>query len=414
MINIEKLEEVCADQKKAFEGKDAGLKRLIDFDQALKSERITVISGIRRSGKSTLLRQFSNSLPDFYYINFDDERLTDFKVADFENLLIVWRKSGKSKNILIDEIQNVEMWEKFIRRMHDEGYKIFVTGSNAKLLSSELATHLTGRYLKIELYPFSFKEFLLFNNIDSSKKDSTTKADIIKKFDEYLIHGGFPEFLKYKESDFLQRTYEDIVYKDIITRFGIKEIKFKEIVKFLFTNFTKEISYNSITKVLNIKSPITVKKMISYLQESYLVFEMFKYDYSLKKQYISDKKIYVIDGGMRNAVSFRTSNDLGRLLENAIFIEFKRKGMDVFYSKGKKECDFVINDKDKVISVFQSCWSLTEDNRKREVDGLLEAMKESGLKSGIIITYSEDGEIIKDDCRINMVSAWKWFLEEIE
>ena len=166
MIDLRSLEEVIVDQFEAFSAKESGLPRVIDVQQIIASTQIVVISGVRRSGKSTLLRQIASKLTDYHYINFDDERLISFDVADFNQLLLAWNKRSPSKNILIDEIQNVQSWERFIRRIHDDGYKIYLTGSNAKLLSSELATHLTGRHVKVELYPFSFQEFLSFQNIE--------------------------------------------------------------------------------------------------------------------------------------------------------------------------------------------------------------------------------------------------------
>ncbi|MDD3292733.1 MAG: ATP-binding protein [Candidatus Pacebacteria bacterium] len=413
MFNILKLEEIVNDQLKNLMSKDSGMERLIDFDKYINSKQIVILSGIRRSGKSTLLKQFSEKLSnDFYYVNFDDERLMGFKVGDFDNLLTIWKKNKQSKNIFIDEIQNIESWERFVRRVYEEGYKVFITGSNAKLLSSELSTHLTGRYFKIELYPFSFKEVLLFNKIDFLTLSSSNRIEIIKKFDEYLITGGFPEFIRYNNKEFLKRTYEDIVYKDIITRFGIREITaFRELSNFLFNNFTKKIGYQPIAKTLGIKSSISVRDYIGFLQESYLVFELFKYDYSLKKQYISDKKIYIIDNGMRNTVAFSFSEDKGRLLENLVFIELKRRGEEVYFSKGKKECDFLIKDRTRITNAIQICYSLDKENEKREVEGLIEAINQNNLKSGLILTYGEEKEITFDNINIKIMPVWKWLLE---
>ncbi len=412
MFNILRLEEIVNDQLKNLMSKDSGMERLIDFDKYINSKQIVILSGIRRSGKSTLLKQFSEKLGgNFYYINFDDERLMDFGVNDFDNLLTVWKKTNQSKNIFIDEVQNVESWERFVRRVYEEGYKVFITGSNAKLLSSELSTHLTGRYFKIELYPFSFKEVLSFNKIDFLTLSSNNRVEITKKFDEYLVLGGFPEFITYKNREFLKRTYEDVIYKDIITRFGIREITaFRELSNFLFNNFTKKIGYQTIAKALGIKSSISVRDYIGFLQESYLVFELFKYDYSLKRQYISDKKIYIIDNGMRNTVAFSFSEDKGRLLENLVFIELKRRGEEVYFSKDKGECDFLIKDKSRITSAIQVCYSLDEENEKREVKGLVEAINQNNLKNGLILTYGEEKEITLDNINIKIMPVWKWLL----
>jgi len=407
MFNLIKLEEIVNDQREVFYRKDNGIERLIDFDRYIKTKQIVILSGVRRSGKSTLLKQFSNKLKgDFYYINFDDERLIDFDVSDFDSLLTVWNKSHQSKNILIDEIQNIEKWERFIRRIYEEGYKIFITGSNAKLLSSELSTHLTGRYFKIEVYPFSFKEFLIFNNIDFKKVSSSNRVKIMKAFDDYLVSGGFPDFIKYKDEEFLKRTYEDVIYKDIITRFGIKEVSsFRRVSSFIFSNFTKKIGYKKMAESLEIKSPISVRDYVGFLQESYLIFELFKYDYSLKKQFVSDKKAYVIDNGMRNIVSFSFSEDRGRLLENLIYIELRRRGCNIFFDKGKNECDFLIEDKGKIIEAIQVCYSFNDGNQEREVAGLVESLKKNNLKKGTIITYGDDKIINYGDFTIDIIPA---------
>jgi len=407
MFNLTKLEEIVNDQRESFHKKDSGIKRLIDSDRYIKTKQIVILSGIRRSGKSTLLKQFSEKLQgDFYYINFDDERLIDFNVSDFDRLLTVWGKSHQSRNILIDEIQNIDKWERFIRRIYEEGFKIFITGSNAKLLSSELSTHLTGRYFKIEVYPFSFKEYLIFNNIEFEKSSSSNRIKIIKAFDDYLVSGGFPDFIKYKDEEFLKRTYGDVVYKDIITRFGIKEVvSFRKVSSFVFSNFTKKIAYRKIAENLEIKSPISVRDYIGFLQESYLIFELFKYDYSLKKQFISDKKIYVIDNGMRNVVSFSFSEDRGQLLENLIYIELRRRGHNIFFDKGKNECDFIIEDKGKIIEAIQVCYSFNDENKERELAGLIESLKKNNLKKGKIITHSDEKEIKHDGFTVNIIPA---------
>ncbi|HOB70951.1 MAG TPA: AAA family ATPase, partial [bacterium] len=171
-----KIEEILSDQREVFGGKSPGIERNINFETALKHERIVVVSGVRRAGKSTLLRQFAQKMDDWHYANFDDERLINFSVDDFQTMMVIFHKRSLSKNIIIDEIQNVDEWERFARRIHDEGYKLFVSGSNAKMLSSELGTHLTGRYAKIELFPFSFKEFINFKGLDLQIVTTAVKA----------------------------------------------------------------------------------------------------------------------------------------------------------------------------------------------------------------------------------------------
>ena len=413
MMNLSKLEAVAADQLNNFKSKDIGVIRNVDSEKHLKTKQITVISGIRRCGKSTLLAQFSKEFKNFYYLNFDDERLIDFNVGDFDSLMVAWQKEYSAKTIFLDEIQNVENWEWFVRRIYEEGYKVFITGSNAKLLSSELATRLSGRYFKIELYPFSFKEFLNYKKIDYHKKDTKSKIKVLKNFDYYLKNGGFPEFIQSKDSEFLKRIYEDVLYKDLLIRFNIREVKaFRQLADFLFTNFTKEISYNSLKNVLGFKSVTSVKNYVEFIQESFLVFELYKYDYSLKKQYVSDKKIYIIDNGIRNVIAFSFSADRGKLLENLVFLELKRRGEEIYYFKDKKECDFIVREKNKIKAVIQVTDNLNDGDKDRELSGLLAAMEKFKLKEGLILTKDQEDEIKSGKSIINIVPVWKWLLEE--
>ena len=412
MMQIGKLEEIIADQLKAFNAKDFGVKREVDFQRHLKTNQITVISGIRRSGKSTLLFQFSKEFEHFYYINFDDERLVDFTLEDFDTLMLVFHKLHDSRAVFIDEVQNVERWELFVRRAYEEGYKVFVTGSNAKLLSSDLATRLTGRYFKIELYPFSFKEYLNFKKVNYGEKDTPTRSKVLRNFSVYLKEGGFPEYARHRDAEFIKRIYEDVLYRDLLVRFKIKETKsFRELAGFLFSNFTKELSYRSLKNFLGFKSITSVKNYIGFMQESYLIFELLKYDYSLKKQFVSDKKIYVIDNGMRNAVAFSFSEDSGKMLENLVFVELKRRSKEVYYYKGKKECDFIIRGKGKITEAIQVTKKIEIDNEKRELGGMSEALERFKLKAGLIITEDQAGEKKIGSKKIKIMPAWKWLLE---
>lgn len=411
-MDTTQLEDIVNDQLAVFGKKDPGFTRKINFPKLTSSKQIVVISGVRRGGKSTLLKQLSLKLPNFYYLNFDDERLINFSVRDFNNLVIIWKKKFDSKYILIDEIQNIPSWERFARRMHDEGYKLFITGSNAKLLSSELSTHLTGRYQKIELYPFSFRELTQYRQIKTpSVLTSAAKAGILKLFDTYLLRGGFPEYIKYKNSEYLKRIYQDIVYRDIITRFGIKEVKsFRELTNYIFTNFTKELSYNKLKNILGIKTTMSVSNYVGFLEESYLVFELFKYDYSLKKQYVSDKKLYVIDNGMRNETAFYFSGDRGRLLENLVFIELKRRGGNLYYFKDKGECDFLIQEKNRIVQAIQVSQKIDKTNEKRELGGLSNALERLRLKNGLILTENQSEIKTVGPHKIIIKPIWQWLL----
>ncbi len=407
------IETLVLDQREVLDKKEKGLLRNVDFDKLISTKQITVISGIRRSGKSTLLLQLMQEYKEYSYMNFDDERLLNFSVSDFEELLSVFAKFTKSKVLFFDEIQNIEGWERFIRRIFDEGYKIFITGSNAKLLSSELATHLTGRYIKIELYPFSFGELLSYHNINYQRLSSSTRSEIMSLFDNYLLTGGFPEMIKYDDDEFLFRVYEDILYKDLIVRYKIKNIKqFKNLSQYLFTNFTNSISYNSLKSVLNIKSATTVQEYISYLEESYLLFELYKYDFSLKKQFVSNKKVYTIDNGIRNKVALRFSTDKGRFLENMVFIELRRRQKKFYFYKTSKnlEIDFLYNENEQ-FHLLQVSYGLDDlKTREREIKAIVDAASELPQTKNILLTYNEEDTLVDNNVEIKILPVWKWLL----
>jgi predicted AAA+ superfamily ATPase len=310
----------------------------------------------------------------------------------------------------------VPNWERFIRRIFDEEHKIYLTGSNSKLLSSELATHLTGRYIKIELFPFSFGEFLKFKKIETFPFSSDNKANILNAFDEYLFHGGFPGFQVNKDISYIQQIFDDIIYKDLIARFEIRNIKpFKQLAHYLLTNFTKEISYNSLKNTLRLSNVNTIKDYIEYLQQAYLVFECYKFDFSMRKQIVYNKKIFCIDNGLQKSIAFNFSTNHGHLLENLIYTALRRKFPHVFYYKTNQnyEVDFVVQEKE--ISLFQVCYSLEDEKSfEREKRALNEAMKELNLQSGTILTYNQEDTIDTGFGQINIIPAWKWLIRNDE
>jgi len=314
---------------------------------------------------------------------------------------------------LIDEVQNIDGWVRFVRRLHDQDYKIYISGSNSKLLSSELATHLTGRYIRTELYPFSFPEFLQFKKIDFNDKTTVNSAKVSAAFDDYLLKGGFPEYLISNDPEFLHRIYEDIIYRDLILRFGIKNIRgFKNLTQYLFTNFTRVTNYNSLAGILGFSSTTSVRDYISFLCESYMVFELYRYDHSLKKQYQSNKKLYIIDNGLRNAVSFRTGQDIGRLLENIVFIELKRRGIECWFyrTKDNLEVDFLWVESE--LHLVQVCYDLTDPaTRKREITALETAMGELSVNRSQILSYNEKKEIKTNTGTIHMLPVWEWLMD---
>jgi uncharacterized protein len=412
MISQDLLQEVVYEQANTFLNKDPGITRNIDINYLINSHLITIITGIRRSGKSTLMRQIARLYSDFNYINFDDERIANFSLEDFRILMLVFQKKQHSKIIFLDEIQLVQNWEMFVRRIFEEGYKIYLTVSNAKLLSSELATHLTGRYQKIELFPFSFQEFLQFSNVEYNESTSKEKAKILNFLDDYIANGGFPEYRVLNDKEYLKIVYNDVIYRDLIVRFGIKNSKaFKQLANYLFTNFTKETSYNSLTKLFKINSPSTISDYVDYLQQAYLIFECYKYDYSLKKQMIYNKKVYVIDNGLRNAVAFNFSKNIGQNIENMVFIELKRQQKEVYFyrSKDNYEVDFVVHQ--NPIKLIQVTYSMHDTvTAEREKRGLHVAMQELNIQTATIITYNEEDTIIENQKEIKIIPLWKFLM----
>jgi len=412
MIPASQLEELVLSQKEAFLSRDPGVPREIATGPITRTNAIVVITGIRRCGKSTLLRQLSALYRDFLYINFDDDRLLDFSLADFPGLMLVFEKLWPgSKTLFIDEIQNVAGWERFIRRIHDGGYKVFLTGSNANLLSAELGTRLTGRYLPVTLFPFSFAEVLRFRAIETGRITETKKAQILAEFDRYLAGGGFPEYLRTGDPEYLKRIYDDILFRDIISRAGIREVRgFRQLARYLLTNTANPATYNALKNTLGFRSVASVRDYVGFLEEAYLLFEIFRYDSSLKKQYVTEKKLYCIDTGMRNAVAFRFSDDKGRLLENLVLIELLRRHASVFFFKNPKECDFITEEGGKVSGAIQVCFELLPENRERELAGLTGAMEAHGLSEGILLTYQQEETIRKGTRTIRVLPAWKWLI----
>ncbi len=362
-----------------------------------------VISGIRRCGKSTLLKQLMNTNKKFYYFNFEDPKVVSFELRDFERLDEVFvEEFGKCDYYFFDEIQNVEKWELYTRSLLDNKKFVVITGSNASLLSRELGTRLTGRHLNYELFPFSYKEFM------SSKK----LKEGIKSFEEYLNKGGFPEYLNIEQSEILHELLRDVLSRDVSLRHNIKNLKtLNELAIYLLTNSGKEFSYNKLKKIFQLGSTNTVISFVSYFEDSYLLFTLPKFDYSLKKQIANPKKIYSIDNGLSKANSASFSEDKGKMFENMVFINLRKKYKDIFYFQNKRECDFLIKDREKIIQAIQVCYKFNDENQEREVKGLLEAMQELKLEEGLILTYNQEDKIKIEGKKIIVKPVWKWLLE---
>lgn len=419
------LREIILEQEKNRQTVDLGIKRSV-LDIVLKQISLShavVISGIRRSGKSTLLNQIISNCYEkgVYYLNFEDERLVDFAVIDFNNLYETFLELyGERKVFFLDEIQNVPKWEIFVRRMQDKGCKFFITGSNASLLSKELGTKLTGRCVSIELYPFSFVEFLSFKGYKLQKNAlsyTAERAAIKKHFAEYLKHGGMPEYLKYKDPTLLKRVYEDILYRDIVARYDIKQVKvLRELGLYLLSNIGGLFSYNNLKKVLGVGSMNTIKSYADFLENSFLMFLINRFSYSLKQQFVANKKIYCIDNGLAESVAFQFSKNKGKFLENLVFLELKRRYPEIYYYKtaNNLEVDFLVKSGRKDIALIQVADNLdSEKTKQRETGALTRAMDELKLKSAFILTEDSEEEIKLNGKAIIVQPIYKWLLERV-
>ena len=371
--------------------------RDLPFDMTVlkESRSIVIITGIRRCGKSTWLQQLRlNNTETHYYLNFDDDRLQGFELDDFQVMLELFIELyGEEQNFYFDEIQNIDGWERFIRRLHDQNNKIYITGSNATMFSQELGTRLTGRYVKYEMFPFSFAEYLAFKGYQYDVKlvTSSAKATLNRYWREYSEIGGFAEYIKYGQLEYLQGLYESILYRDIVVRYKLPSDRIiKGLMHYLASNAGKLITYNSLKNLLQVPSTNTISDYCGYLQESYLNFFVNRFDRSLKKQSFSPKKIYCIDNGLARAIGFRSSEDRGHLLENMVFLALKRKGYTVYYHKNDYECDFVVQKFNKTTYVIQVCYEMDDPKTKeREIRGLREAMEAHQLKEGFIVTADQ-------------------------
>jgi len=388
-------------------------KKLDEILASHSSKQITILTGIRRCGKSIILQEIRKiNAPANYYINFDDERLIHFDVFDFQMLMEVFLELFGPEDVLyFDEIQNISSWERFMRRLYDQGKKVYITGSNANLLSDEFGTHLTGRHIPFSVFPFSFSEYCDHLDIDTQKSlhSTSTKVMMLQVVKSYLKEGGFPYYLRTKEKDYLRLLYDDILYRDIIVRYQLPNDKpIRELSQFVASNVGKEMSFSQLKNMLGLSSPTTVKEYFNYLEKAYLIFILNQYSPSLKKQAYMSKKAYFVDTAMTNLVGFRPLDDHGGYLENVIFVELKRRGLDIFFHKGKKECDFLIRKGRKITDAIQVSFSLdTPSTKNREVDGLRDAMETHNLRTGTIITLEEEST----EGNITIIPAWKWLLD---
>lgn len=419
-MEIEILKRTIKDQRSELEKKLVEeritkreyLSQVLPF---LRYPNILAILGVRRCGKSFFSYLLGKELGENWaYINFDDERLLSAKTEDLDKILqAFYELYGEVKVIILDEIQNVTGWELFVSRLRNTK-KVIITGSNSKLLSGELATHLTGRYIDFTLFPFSFREKLDF------KPDLYLTEDLVKvriSVSEYLNGSGFPEFGKFG-SAMVVNIYSDIITKDCIKRHNIRnEATFRQLAHYLLSNFSAGVSYSKLSRVFGVKDVHTVKNYVDYMKEAFLIVVLEKFSPKLKQQVLSPKKVYAIDHGLSNFAAFALSPNKGKIMENIVCIElFRRKAVnrkwEIYYWKGRGEIDFVVKEGIKVKQLIQVCYDLSDPfTKEREIKSLVEASVELRCKNGLVITSEFEGEEKHDGLVIKFIPLWRWLLD---
>jgi len=362
------------------------------------------------------------NIKEVLFVNFEDPRFDgELNTGLLEQILEVYKEfvnNSTKPHIFLDEVQHVNQWEKWVLTGYELNWaQFYVTGSSSKLLSREFGTALSGRFLAINVFPLSFGEYLMFKGqpVPDKRWMIAHKLEYKIAFNEYLKAGGFPKTSSF-EVDLRRQEiimyYETIILKDIVARYNLKNYdSVKKVAQYLLTNTGKPFNINKVRLSLNLSYDLA-DKYFEYLKDAYLLFEVFQYEHSLKKQFTNLRKVYCIDNGILTHVSFKISEDYGRYLENLVFIELLRKGYEVYFHKGKKECDFVIKQGFNITQAIQVCRTLQDaDTKKRETEGCLEALDTFGLKEGTILTEDEEYEIVSGDRRLIVKPVWKWLLE---
>ncbi len=413
MINTDILKKLIIENKD-FISKIEVFNRNIAFDDAGNY----VFVGPRRSGKTFLMYQIIKKIirieQEYLFINFEDERLIEFQAGDFDLLLEAHKQLyTKTPVVFLDELQNIEGWEKFCRRLSDTGYKVYITGSNAKMLSSDIATTLGGRLLLKEIQTLSFSEFLGFNGVVLQEhfEYSHQKTDIVRHQEEYMKNGGLPESIKYTDKrSYLSNIFQKVFFGDIIARYKLKnDFALKLLIKKIAESVNNETSFNRLKNIIKSTGlqvgTSTLIEYFSYMEESFLIFSISNYTSSFSEKE-SKKKFYFSDTGILNLFLI---NQESKLLENMVYLELRRRyGRELFFFKRNLETDFYAPQDNLLIQV---CYSIGDfATKEREVKALYLAMHELGVVSGTIITFDESEIIKMDNSTITVLPYWKWVL----
>jgi predicted AAA+ superfamily ATPase len=421
-MNKNLIKQIILEQKEEIASifsKEQIITREIDLLPALSHPNAVVVTGARRTGKS-FLALLSASRTPHAYLNFDDERMAPGS-NDLQLVMECFYELFPDLEIIIlDEVQNVPGWELFVSRIR-RTKRVIVTGSNARLLSRELSTHLAGRHIDFTLLPFSFREHLRIRGMEPASRDiftSAEKAGLHREFARYLDDGGFPEVHKFGRP-ILKSIYEDVLMRDIILRYKIrKAATFRDLARILASQFAREFTYSRLKDAVHLKDVHTVRKFVDYLESSCLFFVVERFSSKLRRQVLAPKKIYSIDTGLIHATAFRTSEDRGWLYENCVAVELLRRkhyrgGPDVFYWKGAGggEVDFCLKDETGVRELIQVCVDIGHAaTRERELRPLAAACEELGCKALTVLTDDEEGEESFKGKTISIKPIWKWLL----
>ncbi|MBQ9809696.1 MAG: ATP-binding protein [Spirochaetales bacterium] len=392
-------------------------EQLID----LESNLAQVIIGVRRSGKSTLcFNVIKKSDAKFAYVNFDDERLSTISASELNVVLeCLYKIYGSFKHLFIDEIQNVDEWYLFVNRLLRSNMRILLTGSNARLLSGELATHLTGRYMKTELFPFSFIDYCSFNKQSTSHGTTMEKGLLRAAFDSYLYTGGFPELLTLsRKQTYISSLVDSIIKKDIEKRYNVRyKAVFEQMANHLLNNAPATINYADMQDRFGFRSSHTAENYVSYMKNAYLICGLQKYS-TKSKQRIRDEKAYAVDVALMNKRENALSGEnLGWRLETIVYLELLRRfrpiECDIYYfNEGSSEVDFMICKGNSVLQLIQVSYEISNPKTlRREIRGLMQASEKTKCNNLIMITDHEERDVVEKGKRISIIPAYSWLVD---
>ena len=387
-------------------------------EKYLKSNLMKLITGPRRAGKSVFSLLLLRG-KRFAYLNFDDDKL--LKDFDEEHIMQVLKEVYSDYDyLLLDEPQNLPNWDLWVSKLYRRGYNLVITGSNSNLLSSEMASLLTGRYLSIEILPFSLRETLEYRKSNFNPALPEDKADFMLQVEDYFHYGGYPEIINNRDitESYLKTLFDSIIMKDIVRRYKVRKVEeLYQFATYMISIFTSPFTYSSITEELGLSSKTTVQKFCTYLKNCYLFFYLPRYNHKLKLMQKAPQKVYIVDNGFLSSSAFQISENKGRLLENLVLLEFIRRkyeiGKNLFYYRNQsdKEVDFVVRENNVVRQLVQVCWDMSNPKtQKREIGSLMACAKDFPNGELFVITWNEQKEITMNEKIIHVIPYYKWCL----